>query len=214
MRIHSTTGLKPREVFENIEKPKLKKLPIEHFEIATWKSVRVHVDQYIQFEKGFYSVPEAYVGRNLWVKGTEKLVEVYDDFIRIKTHIKTRAKRHTDPKDFPENLRVMMDSGHVKWLIEQAAKVGCEFKQLIINVLTPHAKLNTRKAQALIKLADSYPAKHLNAAAHIACQHKYHLPKQFETILQKISFEREENDIPISEATQQFIRPADYFIQK
>lgn len=214
MRIHSTTGLKPREVFENIEKPKLKKLPIDHFEITTWKSVSVHVDQYIQFEKGFYSVPEAYVGSKLWVRGTEKLIEVYDDFIRIKAHIKTRAKRQTDPKDFPENLRVMMDSNHVKWLIEQAEKVGCEFKQLIINVLTPHAKLNTRKAQALIRLADRYPAERLNAAANIACQNKFHLPKQLEAILEKISSEREETGILVSEATQQFVRPADYFIQK
>lgn len=213
MRLHSTTGLKPREVFETVEKPKLKELPTEHFDIATWKSARVHVDQYIQFEKGFYSVPEQYVGKELWVRGTDNRVEIYDDFTRIKTHLRTKAKRHTDPNDFPENVRVMMGDSHVRWLIAQAAKVGGEFKQLVVDVLTPHAKLNTRKAQALIKLAGRYSSDHLNAAARIACQHKYHLPKQLEAILEKMVSEKTEAEMTVSEATQQFVRPADYFIQ-
>ena len=213
MRIHSTTGLKPLEAFEQFEKPKLKTLPAVHFEIATWKSVRVHVDQYIQFEKTFYSVPEQFVGKQLWVRGIEKIVEIYDDFTRIKTHLRTKTKRHTDPRDFPENIQVMMGDMHVRWLIKQAAKVGSEFKQLIVDVLTPHAKLNTRRAQALIKLAHRYPAKHLNAAAHIACGHKYHLPKQLETIIEKMISDKNQTGVPISEATQQFVRPADYFIQ-
>lgn len=213
LRSHSTTGLKPLEAFEQFEKPKLKALPSAHFEIATWKSVRVHVDQYIQFERGFYSVPEPYVGKELWVRGTEKRVEIYNDFTRIKTHIRTTAKRHTDPKDFPENVQVMMGDTHVQWLITQAAKVGCEFRQLIVDVLTPHAKLNTRKAQALIKLVDRYPAEHLNAAAHIACQHKYHLAKQLEAIIENTLSEKTEAGLPISEATEQFVRPADYFIK-
>lgn len=213
MRIHSTTGLKPRQTFETTEKPKLKELPAEHFEIATWKAARVHVDQYIQFDKGFYSVSEQHVGKDVWVRGTEKIVEVYEDFTRIKIHVRTNAKRYTDPKDFPENIQVMMDDTHVKWLIEQAAKVGNEFKKLIVAVLTPHAKRNTRKAQALIKLADRYPTQHLNSAAKIAHQHKYHLPKQLQAIVEKIGSEAEETDILVSEATQQFVRPADYFIQ-
>jgi transposase len=213
LRIHSTTGLKPLEAFEQFEKPRLKALPANHFEIATWKAVRVHVDQYIQFERGFYSVPEPYVGKELWVRATTKLVEIYDDFTRIKTHVRTNAKRHTDPGDFPENFQVMMGDTHVRWLIAQAAKVGGAFKQLIVDVLTPHAKRNTRKAQAFIKLAEHYPAEQLNAAAQIACQHKYHLPKQLEALIGKMFNEKNEADVTVSEATQAFIRPADYFIK-
>ena len=213
MRIHSTTGLKPFETFEQIEKPRLKALPASHFEIAEWKSVRVHVDQYVQFDKRFYSVPEAFIGSELWVRATQQLIEIFDDFTRIKTHVRTKAKRHTDPKDFPENLQVMMGNSHVQWLVAQAAKVGDEFKQLIIDVLTPHAKLNTRKAQALIKLADRYPSEQLNTAAHIACQHKCHLPKQLEAMLEKMFSDTKDSEISVSEETQQFIRPTDYFIK-
>jgi len=213
LRIHSTTGLKPAEAFEQFEKPHLKALPLHHFEIGTWKPARVHVDQYIQFEKAFYSVPERYVGKQLWVRATAKLVEIYDDFTRIKTHVRTEAKRHTDPKDFPKNLQVMLDDRHVQWLISQAASVGEAFKQLIIDVLTPHAKLNTRRAQALIRLAERYPNEQLNLAAQVACQYKCYVPKQVERIIQKITAASEDSEISISEATQAFIRSADYFTQ-
>jgi len=56
MREHATTGLKPMEAFDIFEKPELKPLPAEHFEIPTWKSAHVHVDQFIQFDKQFYNV--------------------------------------------------------------------------------------------------------------------------------------------------------------
>ncbi len=153
------------------------------------------------------------MGKQLWVRATVKLVEIYDDFTRIKTHIRTEAKRHTDPKDFPKNLQVMLDDGHVQWLISQAANVGEAFKQLIIDVLTPHAKLNTRRAQALIRLAERYPNEQLNIAAQIACQYKCYVPKHVERIIQKIMAASDDTEISISEATQAFIRPADYFIQ-
>jgi hypothetical protein len=60
MRVHGTTGEKPREVFLEREQIALQPLPDSPFELATWKQVSVHPDQYIQFEKKAYSVPERY----------------------------------------------------------------------------------------------------------------------------------------------------------
>lgn len=213
-RIHGTTGLKPREVFEEIEKPALSPLPAEHFEIATWKRARVHVDQYIQFEKAFYSVPSQFVGHDLWVKGTEKLVEIYDDeYQLIKTHLRSKRKRHTDPNDFPENFQVMMQDHHVRSLIARSQRVGEHFKQLIIAVLTPHAKLNTRRAMAILRLGDKYTRTQLEEAAKVAVTHKLHSPKQLEKLIQRMRLEDEQQTILISEETQPFIRKADYFIK-
>lgn len=186
-RIHGTTGLKPREVFEEIEKPTLAPLPTEHFEIATWKGARVHVDQYIQFEKAFYSVPNQFVGSELWVKGTEKLVQIYDDDHQFnKTHLRSKQKRHTDPNDFPKNFQLMMKEHH--------------------------AKLNTRRAMAILRLVDKYNQTQLEQAAKVAVTHKLHSPKQLETLIQRMQTPQTEEPILISEATQPFIREADYFI--
>ena len=55
---HATTGQKPLELFNQIEKQALRPLPTVAFEIATWKKAKVHLDQCIQFENGFYSLPQ------------------------------------------------------------------------------------------------------------------------------------------------------------
>ncbi len=212
-RIHGTTGLKPREVFEEIEKPALSPLPTEQFEIAVWKQARVHVDQYIQFEKAFYSVPNQFVGCSLWVRGTEKLVQIYDDDHQlIKTHLRSTQKRHTDPNDFPKNFQVMMQDHHVRSLIRRSEQVGEHFKQLIVAILTPHAKLNTRRAMAMLKLVDKYNQTQLEQAAKVAVIHKLYSPKQLETLIRRMQTPQTEEPILISEATQPFIREADYFI--
>jgi hypothetical protein len=62
-------------------------------------------------------------------------------------------------------------------------------------------------------LQSRYPSEHLDAAARIASQHKYHLPKQLEAIIEKMFSDKNESGIFVSEATQQFVRPADYFIK-
>lgn len=212
-RIHGTTGLKPYDLFEEVEKPTLSPLPIEHFEIATWKRARVHVDQYIQFDKAFYSVPNQFVGSDLWVKGTEKLIVIYDDDHQcIKTHLRSKLKRHTDPNDFPKNFQVMMQDHHVRSLVYRSERVGEQFKQLITDILTPHAKLNTRRALAILRLVDKYNQTQLEEAAKVAVIHKLYSPKQLETLIQKMQTQHTEENILISEATQQFIRKADYFI--
>jgi len=108
----------------------------------------------------------------------------------------------------------MMQDNHVISLIDRAAKIGNDFKELIVAVLTPHAKLNTRRAMALLRLLQKYPPKELNRAAKVALKHKLYVPKQFEAVLQKMSFQNAEDNILISEATNEFIRSSDYFSHK
>ena len=44
---HGTTGIPPRQAFEEIEKP-LGPLPAEPYVPATWRTAKVHPDQFIQ----------------------------------------------------------------------------------------------------------------------------------------------------------------------
>lgn len=70
MTPHGTTGEKPWECFEQTEREALLALPEAAFQLAQWKKVKVHVDQYVQFEKSYYSLPARYVGHALWLRAT------------------------------------------------------------------------------------------------------------------------------------------------
>ena len=214
-RIHGTTGWKPYPVFLQEEQSKLKPLPDEAFEIATWKECTVHADHYIQFGKKAYSVPTAYIGKTLWVKGSDRLIQIFHQNRLIKQHVITNHFRHTDWSDFPQNMQKALTEGLPAYLQKQAAKVGPHFKELVTRILKPHAFMNLRKAQSLVRLMEKYDLELLEKAASVTLNgHLPMRPKSFIQLLEKLEQEDQEPiQIPISLFTQEFVRPMDYFIQ-
>ena len=210
-REHGTTHLKPYEAFQNLEREKLLPLPTAHFEVATWKEAKVHPDQFVQFEKKILSVPQAYVGKTVWVRGTEKLIEIYYQHERIKQHPRNHQTRLFDRSDFPENVQLMLDDQAVQHLLDRAAAIGPQFKQFLLEVLSPHAKLNYRRALGLLNFTSKYSAALIEAAAPVAISHQLHVPKQFERVLEKLKIQ-EQTPVPISTETQALLREAEYFI--
>lgn len=214
MKVHGTTGLKPFEVFEEIEKPRLGSLPGQPFEVPVWKSAIVHVDQFIQFDKHFYSLPEhTFIGKTVWVRATEKIVQIYYDHALVRKYVRGGQKRQYHPGDFPENFRIMLESKDIAALIDRAASIGPAFKKLLIQVLSPHARLNYRRALALLRLKEKYSKEHLNRVAEYAITHNIHTPGKIKALLERISSPAEEEAIPISAQTQLFVRDPEYFIQ-
>jgi transposase len=212
MKVHGTTGLKPFEVFEQIETSQLAALPVDHFEVPTWKAAKVHVDQFIQFDKKTYGVSQALVGKYLWVRATEKLIHIYDDHTLVKRYVRSEAYQQYDPNDFPENFQLMLESHDAQQVLQRAEAVGPAFKKLLLQVLSPHAKLNYRRALALLRLREKYPKEQLNRAAETACLHKIHTPRQLKALIEKSQTPQQELPIPISDETRQFVREPNYFI--
>lgn len=210
MKVHGTTGLKPLEVFHELEQRALLSLPTLAFEMATWKEAKVHVDQFIQFEKKFYSVPSDYVGKTVWVRGTEKMVAIFYQHQLVRQYPKSRQTRLFEPLDFPPNVQVMLGEYAIQNLLARAAQVGPNFKQLITAVLAPHAKLNYRRALGLLSCYPKYPAALLEAAAPLALANKIVAPQLFKRLLEKRSAPDEA--MPISHQTQELLRPIEYFI--
>ena len=76
-RVTRTTGQTPWERFE-VEKNYLQPLPQEDYECALWQRAKVHRDQHVVFEGSFYSVPCAYAGQGVWIRATQRMVEIYN----------------------------------------------------------------------------------------------------------------------------------------
>lgn len=215
-RKHGTTQWQPYPVFVESEKPELKSLPEEHFEPALWKEAKVHIDQYIQFDKKMYSVPQRYVGKKVWVKGTESLIQIFYNNQLIQQHVKTKkCYRHTDFTNFPENVQAALNKGMPKYLQWKASKTGYHFGQLVRTVLEPHAFINMRKAQGLVALVEKYDSDLLEKAAELATRKRLSVtPKSFKMLIEKIqNLLQENNQIKKSERTSRFVRDMDYFIQ-
>ena len=210
---HGTTHLKPYPTFIETEQPALKHLPQEHFEIAQWKQAKVHPDQYIQFNKKGYTVPQQYVGKTVSVRGTHKIVQIYYQHQLIKQHTVAKGLRQTDLKDFPQNVQAALDKGLPLCLQNKAGAVGDNFEKLIRSVLKPHAFLNLRKAQGLVSLTDKYDSKLIEQTAAIFLnQHLTINYRLFKKMIEKIKSNKQQSAIQLSQQSLQFVREMDYFI--
>ena len=213
-RKHGTTGEQPYEVFCQRELPALKPLPQEPFAVATWKQATVHPDHYIQFKSKAYSVPHAYVGRKVWVRGTELLVQIFFQEQLIKQHVVQRGYRHTDFADFPDNIRVALDSDTHRWLLERSEKISPHFHRLIRGLLEVHAFLNLRTAQGLVTLGEHFDPPDVDRTAAFVLDNRLKVtPRTFRELLAKLhAMEHHDQTLSLSDESLTFVRDIDYFI--
>ena len=213
-RKHGTTQMKPYPVYLQEERPALRALPERPFEIACWKNAKVHPDQYVQFNKQAFSVPQSYVLRSVWVRGTEKTIQIYFENHLIQQHVRTERYRHTDLSNFPENVRAALDEGIPLYLQEQAGKIGPQFKKCIRSVLQVNAFINMRRAQGLVKTGKTFPSELVECAAQYVLDKR--IPptvKSFKLLLIKFEQQAPKPILPMSDQTRSFTRPFEYFSQ-
>jgi hypothetical protein len=95
-RIHGTTKQKPLVRFAEMEKDFLRPLPDIPPELACWASVKLHGNCHVQFEKAFYSAPFTLVHKSLWLRATEKTVQIFHEQQLVATHPRLSQARRTE----------------------------------------------------------------------------------------------------------------------
>jgi len=216
-REHGTTGEKPYTVFLERERPALKALPGQPFEVALWKTATVHPDHYIQVLGKAFSVPHEYLGKTVWVRASERVLKIFYNHQLIKQHVIGDRYRHTDYGDFPENVRAALDTNYLhKKLLERAGAVGPAFGRIVHGLLSVHAYINLRTVQALVKIADgTTDTRLIEHAAGLIEQHAIKpTPQNFRGLLAKLAAEvSTPNLLPMSQETSELVRDISYFQQ-
>ena len=214
MRNHGTTGLKPMEVFETIEKPLLKKLPEERFMIPVWKKAKVHPDQFVQFEKKRYSLPPRYRGEEVFVRRTGNLVKIFFQYKLIREFVVPRGHAAYEKTDFPENTREMLSGGYPKYILDQSMKYGDAAHQLIFQILSVHANLNCRRALGFLSVMEtSSKEKYFNNVCERAKLANIVNPKLFKSWMENEGKDKHDTLFEISEEGAEMTRDGSYYFQ-
>jgi hypothetical protein len=213
---HGTTHWKPYPTFSDQERPQLRPLPTQPFDLAQWKQAKVHPDHYIQFNNKAYSVPHRFVGKTVWVRGTHNIVQIYDQHQLIKQHTVPKGFRQTDVNDFPANFQTVLDKGLPRLLQQKASDIGPQFGTLIRILLQQHAFLNMRRAQGLVALAEKYPRPLVEQAAELALKQQLSThPQLFKRLIETIqNHDQQQSPIHLSQQSLEFVRDMDYFIHE
>ena len=160
-------------VFAQIDAPALRALPMQAWELAVFKTVKVHIDSHITFEGHHYSVPHALVGVTLEVRATQRVVEVLHRATRVASHV--RCAHQGQYTTVPEHLS-KAHQAHLQWtperLIHWGQDIGVATGTLVKRMLEsrPHPEHGYRACLALLSLTKRYGKPRLEAACVIALE--------------------------------------------
>ncbi len=105
-----------RELFEELERPALKALPAQRYELAEWKKVTVNIDYHVEYSDSsghhYYSVPYTSCTKSSKLRATKATVEAYKAGRRVASHAREYGRRRyvTDPAHMPPSHRA-----HLEW---------------------------------------------------------------------------------------------------
>lgn len=177
-----------RSLFEQLDRPALRPLPVTPHEVAEWKKVRVHIDYHVEVDSHYYSVPYQYVRQTLEARITPNIVEVLHQGKRIASHLRSAlAGRHT-------TVREHMPRAHQKYLdwtperlVSWASKIGPATAQVVDTLMTsrPHPQHGFRPCLGIMRLGKHYGNERLEAACHRAVALSACGYKSIESILKK-----------------------------
>lgn len=200
LELHNTEPYQKREgsrrqSFEIYEKPLLKDLPCDPFELKkkTKAKIQNNYHAFLGEEKNYYSVPHQYVGQHVEMVYTPRVVEIYLKGRRIAIHNRLGAAQRyqysTQENHKPESHRIYekISQYNDTDFMEQAGKIGKYTHWAIDHILTyqPNKDQSYKSCLGILRLGESHGYERLEKACK-KCQITGHVNyKMLKRILAK-----------------------------
>jgi transposase len=158
-------------VFAELDAPALMPLPPQRYELARFKTVKVHIDYHVEVDGHRYSVPHALVGQTLEARLTKHAVELLLRAQRVAAHIRS------DRRGGFTTVEAHMPAAHraqLQWtpqrLIEWGQQIGMACGELVTRLLQTykHPEHGYRSCLGLLSLSRRYGRERLEAACERA----------------------------------------------
>ena len=158
-------------VFAAIDKPALKPLPVEPFDLSEWSRARVNIDYHVSFDANLYSVPYNLVHELVEIRSTPTTVEILHKGMRVASHQRSRGRGQavTNEEHRPKSHRA-----HLEWtpsrMVHWAETIGPHTARLFERIMNdwPHPERGYRGCLGIIRLAGKYSTQRVEAAAERA----------------------------------------------
>ena len=158
-------------VFAELDRPALMALPPSRYELARFKTVKVHIDYHVEIDAHRYSVPHALVGQTLDARLTKRGVELLLRGSRVASHV--RASRPGGFSTVTEHMPAA-HRAHLEWtpqrLIDWGSRIGIATGEVVARLLKErkHPEHGYRACLGLLSLAKRFGAARLEAACERA----------------------------------------------
>lgn len=161
-------GRTRRALFEELDAPLLKPLPAQPYVLAQWRRARVGIDYHVEAENHFYSVPYRHARSAVEVRLTARTVEIFAKGERIAAHMRGSGNgHHTTINDHMPSSHRRYADWTIERIVAEAGNLGPSVQLLCEMILRdrPHPEQGYRSCLGILRLARSYGAARLDAAA-------------------------------------------------
>lgn len=160
-------GASRQELFERLDKPALKPLPVDAYEYAEWRERRAGLDYHVEIDKHYYSVPYQLLKQTLWARITARTVEIFHQGRRVASHVRTSGNRgHTTVAEhMPAAHREYAGLTPIE-LQRRATRIGPNTSALVNLILEAktHPAQGFRACLGIIRLVKPHGRDDLEAA--------------------------------------------------
>jgi len=159
--------------FAELDAPALLPLPAQRYELAQFKTTKVHIDYHVEVEGHYYSVPHSLVGQTLDARLTRHTIALLHRGQRVASH--ARSNRRGGYSTVAEHMPAA-HRAHKEWtpqrLIHWGNDIGLATGAVVTRLLEQyrHPEHGYRACLGLLSLAKRYGKPRLEAACTVALQ--------------------------------------------
>jgi transposase len=177
-----------KDLFEQIDRPAMKPLPLVRYEYGEWRKAKVNIDYHIEVACNYYSVPFGLIHKHVEVRLTDGTVEIWYQGKRIASHPRLSGKgRH-------QTLEAHRPPAHQKYLqwtperiLAWGAKTGPWTAALMEKVMATkrHPEQGFRSCLGILRLGQKYGPERLEHACRRAVAIQGHSYTSVQSILKR-----------------------------
>lgn len=189
------------ELWETIDRPALKPLPLARYEFAAWSKAKLGINYHVRADDHFYSAPYQLIHKELWCRSTAETLEIFHQGARVASHPRSQLKfkYSTDKAHMPEAHRSVAE-----WTPERitrwAGQIGPQASAVVELIMKTkdHPEQGFNAALGVIRLADRFTASRLEAACRRAIEIESPHYKTIQTMLKN---RMESAELPVTTTT-------------
>ena len=180
------------ERFHAMEKPQLKPLPEQVFEMRYYADLKVQNNCFVELRHDkithFYSVPYAYIGRKAKVIFTRSWLKIYVDNQLVATHRRKHEYGHTyEPEHLASKSRAITERS-AAYYITWAGKQSEDCKAYVTEIFNPRRTSNPEEVYyricgAIISSYRKYEGHLVDLTCRQCLENRVFTYKKFEAIL-------------------------------
>jgi transposase len=166
-RVMRHIGRTRRQLFDEIDAPRLGRLPAEPYALAEWRLRKVGLDYHVDFDGHFYSAPYRHARASVEVRATLRTIEIFLKGERIAAHVRGSGdgKHTTIPEHMPSSHRRYL-GWSIERILAEARSIGPSAELLCQMILErrPHPEQGFRSCLGIVRLLKAFGQARLEAA--------------------------------------------------